>query len=502
MSHSVPEDDFTDSTSLSINEQSLGNDDGAAIALAPAQPFHGVQHWHYLGPNFFQSERWYHFHIAISHNRPGGQAIIIDGLVGRDISQDPSLSLQRGDHITLPAMPLATALPDGLITDASGGGSLIVPSVDLNQTAIHQDLGLNAASLFPARGTILIGNEYLSYTSITGNTLNGVYRSLRANTNTNGTDEEDRWPVIEEHAENSLVVPGSYRWSPASGGELYQGATESLHAIPNGDNDPASVLPWRLWTTPLNSATNHNNVAPTNGDHSHPFTASEQEHIWIVRAQITEDIPDGSGGTFPVTMDPNTSLPLDTIRSSPNDVFPADGGIIAVSLNTSIGSEDIFFHYGSFDGSQFLDLVPYDHPTLTTGTSPDSVLWNSEDGSDPAYVILISLRTLDGTESYHDIDNTDNFSNVSGLEVLQVEDPVTGRIEWISYDHAVQATVTVGGVSEDRHFFLSDDGWGPNARGKGEQLLQGPIKRSLAQHDSRIRSLSRLIPAYFLCKIG
>ena len=38
--HRVPEDDFTDSTSLSINEQSLGNDDGAAaMALAPISSF-------------------------------------------------------------------------------------------------------------------------------------------------------------------------------------------------------------------------------------------------------------------------------------------------------------------------------------------------------------------------------------------------------------------------------------------------------------------------------
>ena len=64
-------------------------------------------------------------------------------------------------------MPLATALPDGLITDTTGGGSLIIPSIELSPTAIHQNLGFNAASLFPARGTILIGNEHLSYTSIT-----------------------------------------------------------------------------------------------------------------------------------------------------------------------------------------------------------------------------------------------------------------------------------------------------------------------------------------------
>ena len=96
-----------------------------------------------------------------------------------------------------------------------------------------------------------------------------------------------------------------------------------------------------------------------------------------------------------VTMDPNTHT-IDSIRGSPNDVFPADGGIIATSRNNLIGAADIFFHQ-QLDGSQFLDLVPYNHPDFTNEESPDAIVWSSENPEDaPRYShIPTRLRALE-----------------------------------------------------------------------------------------------------------
>ena len=93
----------------------------------------------------------------------------------------------------------------------------------------------------------------------------------------------DRWPAIEEHAENSLVVPGSLPLEPRHQWQALCGGTENLHAILNvmtlqcavsGDCGP-----------PQNTPASHDNVALstatilTLGD-------SGDELIWVVHSQI------------------------------------------------------------------------------------------------------------------------------------------------------------------------------------------------------------------------
>ncbi|TVR42336.1 MAG: hypothetical protein EA402_11905 [Planctomycetota bacterium] len=480
--HLAPEDDFTD-PSLTINEQSLGSDDPLAVPLAPAAPFHGVQHWHYLGPNYFSGadadERWHHIHISIAHTRPGGQMIMVGGLVGRDVAGlGASASLQRGDHLTLPMMELAEDLPAPVLSNATGGGALNQGTLRLRQTAIHNHLGLNARDLFPSRGTVLIGNEYLSYTGIDqDNTLTGVYRSLRANTNTTSGSANNLWPVLEAHRIGSTVVPGSYRWRPSGGGLLLRGETETLHAVPNGDPRPSefSDFPWRLWATVSNNP-NHHMAVPD--QHAHPYPGQHDDiNVWILRQDHTISINQGNGSSVSVSMAPNNRLQVAEVHGSAQDDFPQRGIIAIVPGTVTFANVTdnmaLFFHYDGWQrdgtGGTFLNLTPYEHPNLE---SLNRLRWNTQAAEPrPPRVILLSLAVADVDEDHpwRAITN-ETFFRQSGERVLQIEDPNNGRIEWLFYHH----TTTVATADDESYFyFLNNGGWRSTYRGQQRTAFAG-----------------------------
>ncbi len=61
---------------------------------------------------YFQPGRWVNLQAVVGSSRPGGSAILVDGIAGRDVMRDPSHTHYMrirsfGDHATLPALPIS-----------------------------------------------------------------------------------------------------------------------------------------------------------------------------------------------------------------------------------------------------------------------------------------------------------------------------------------------------------------------------------------------------------
>lgn len=113
------------------------------------------------GGSYFTKDRWYHIQAIIGSSRPGGTAIILDDIAGRDVTRDPAdvdyMKMNKfGDYATLPALPLAS----NITSSTTGTQKIKVVPLECNTKTIH------AADVFPARGMLRIKDEYISYRSI------------------------------------------------------------------------------------------------------------------------------------------------------------------------------------------------------------------------------------------------------------------------------------------------------------------------------------------------
>ncbi len=225
---------------LAVNQECLGS--GGAEQMAMAPPETSIQHRYALGSAFITGT-WHLIQVAFSSNQPGGMSIIVDGLVGRDVTllastANPVAMSLPGDHVTLPSMVLRQNIsaPDPSV---DGANALYLNKIKLDACAQVGGAmvtgGAAVKALLPNRGIVRIGNEYISYQSITvdsdGNGL--LNECLRARRQQTGA----QWSQVnrlEQHETGAPVVPGGFAIGN-QGDNLWRGDCLLAQAMPDGD---------------------------------------------------------------------------------------------------------------------------------------------------------------------------------------------------------------------------------------------------------------------------
>jgi hypothetical protein len=236
-----------------VNPECLGSDESnpKANPMASASPpATSIQHRYALGSAFVPGT-WHLIQVAFSSNQPGGMSIIVDGLVGRDVSSQPddttAMSIP-GDHMTQPNLVLLTPLGDDPKVKDFGAQALYVPIIALDALAF--DAGGNRLTkrdavqyLLPKRGIVRIGNEYISYQSIDANgALIDCVRARRQRTDAQVSYNPMNQPVVnwntahklEVHAIGAPVLPGGFAIGN-QGGAWWRGGCSLAQVMPDGD---------------------------------------------------------------------------------------------------------------------------------------------------------------------------------------------------------------------------------------------------------------------------
>lgn len=346
---------------------------------------------------FFRRDRWYHLTLVLGGDRPGQVRMLIDGIAGQDVSRTPPASpddLNTGDFLTLPAMPLATALPllvaNGL--PAGGGSAYIVPSI-----TVQPVLGLSAEDLFPKRGMIRIDDEYIAYDQVVGNTFQNCQRAQRQNTETDNANPELRWPLTQEHLAGALVVPAGYRLTPG-GGTIYRGGSNLAENLGNGDPTDG----WRISTKIDISATPPLIFEDTNSD--------------MVNDQLVWPGSDPTVTTIPVLGGAIAQFPVrGIVRIQGSPQYLAYSGRTATEL------------LNVTDCTALVSLVPT--PGASPFTARDDVVMNPIPTSqtEAPYVYLVGIP-LDADPTGAGV-----YNDTLNETVISLQHP-SGRVEWIGYD--------------------------------------------------------------------
>jgi hypothetical protein len=240
---------YVDPRSLGENQNlsgllSFGNPIGAK------RPLNLVQQRYQLDKvDGLKANMWHQIQVAFVGNDPGHMSIIVDGLVGREVTKMSSIaSMEIGDHVTLPSMVLRSPALPGLpgSSEANGANLVLIDSITLDATAIdpitHQVI-VGAAALeqiLPKRGTIRIDNEFISYDDIQGQTLKNCLRVRRQDSIIGIPGRSDVYPVLEQHNIGALVVPGGIHYNPGKLGKLWAGGGRLKEPLANGGPMPNS----------------------------------------------------------------------------------------------------------------------------------------------------------------------------------------------------------------------------------------------------------------------
>ena len=153
---------------------------GTVPPLAPKRPLDRVEHRYLID---LQPDRWYLIQVVVASDRLDGQAIIVDGLVGRDVlasaiaGGSPDLD-DQGDHITLPCM----LLTNGISAATTQAAALAYSTIALKALPESMFPANNLADILPRRGCVRINDEYFSYEDIAGSTLVRCRRARRQDT--------------------------------------------------------------------------------------------------------------------------------------------------------------------------------------------------------------------------------------------------------------------------------------------------------------------------------
>ena len=297
---------------------------------------------------------WYRIDVIISGPAPGEQAILVNGFTGRNAAKlAPGSELRTGDYAHLPQLSLVTPLPERQL--GSDDFNPYFPAIEVQgnpiSDAVASRSGKSVASyLLPSSGIIRIGTEYISYSSINGNTLQNCYRGRRVGAfpTFQPPSEEDlekepdlseqdfpeiRTPISEAHAAGDPVLPGDFRRSRDSETNLFIG--HNFLGADFGNGDPNEERPdgepnqnqWRHWgALSLNAA----DYPPS---HQEENTANNGSMTLVIDQDTTEIICE-SGWVEP-------------------SVWPSRG-IIRVG---SGWNRQQFFHYTRFDGRRFSGLT-------------------------------------------------------------------------------------------------------------------------------------------------
>jgi|GEM_PF-6822090 len=462
----IPFDDLTPGTSAHIDERCLGVPSAEAapygrnaptnyLPLAPQQPYPGLSGpitlWDEPGalfsqkvsplykPNtiahlykvadptsslggtqpFFRKDRWYSVQLVLAGDRPGDVLTIIDNVVGQDVSRIPPASvaaMETGDRLTLPAMPLATALALVAQPPPGGGAEYIVAEI-----TVLPVLGLTAEQLYPQRGVIRIDDEYIAYESVQGNVFKNCQRGQRQNSRTDGALNE-QWPLTQEHLVGASVVPGGYRIH-LDRGTLYQGGAALAEPLTNGD--PAQQ--WRLWAKlDITGPTVVSAISPA--PYTVPTTATQ------IQLQSNPGVPN----QFPL-----------------NGIIEVDGQVL---LYTRTSASDLNLTIIS-DLSSLSGFTTAPGPNFPARTA--IIIPNPSSGPVAPDVTLIGIPLIGANPLDAGRYKLANIPNPGDAFLIQFRHP-SGRVEWAGYTDMTTGPNPLNYPG----FLINRFGWDKNSRGQ------------------------------------
>jgi hypothetical protein len=379
--------------------------------LAPKRPLNFVQHRYQLDQNDGLKENmWHYIQVGFVGNDPGHMSIVVNGIAGKDISRTGTAMGQMrdvGDHMTVPAMTLQTPLPGTSISTTGSKSGLYVPSITLDAITYDPDTDLFITGaqalekILPKRGTIRIGNEFISYEDLLGNQIKHCVRARRQDSYVNSTNPKDLWVYLEEHLANDPVYPGGIRITPNNSNHLWDGETKLVNELPNGDKDNY----YRVWVN-----------------------TNKPPHV---------DIP----SSIPIILPADTQILL--ANDSPViDQLPPRGfaridwsSVTRSGVTIPGGSEIIYYDNGSRPTTVLNNVVrglfgttaatiPYDDNKLTRADVPHLYILSFEVDSNPIGSFPDFIPTIPNVPP-----------PVQVPRLAQICDPTTHRVEWINYTH-------------------------------------------------------------------
>jgi hypothetical protein len=234
--------------------------------LAPKRPLNFVQHRYQLDKaDGLKENMWHHIQFGFAGNDPGHMSIMVNGIAGKDVLRAGTMRMDKmGDYMTVPTMRLKTKLGSEPIK-TTGSKGLYVGDAGASQSKKTEPIRLDAftydpdtneflmgaralGKILPKRGCIRIGNEFISYEDIQGDTLKHCVRARRQDSTVDNSfsrpvkpeDPPARevelnklWIYLEKHEIDDPVYPGGIRFSSA--GKLWQGETKLVREFRNGD---------------------------------------------------------------------------------------------------------------------------------------------------------------------------------------------------------------------------------------------------------------------------
>lgn len=395
---SMPEDNDPDA----VSDPRCGS---TGSPFAPADPVANVE-FRYKVPDGLSAGQWYHLQVYCASDRPGMHGLILDGVIGRDLTRPVSGAARLGDHYTFPCLRLAGEITTSPTAVQSAGGSALDASISVSVT-YPADLSLS--QLLPERGLVRIDDEYLSYAGISGSggtgTLSGVRRARRIATNqavppippvppsTTSTPQVALlYPLLQQHADGAIVTPGWTRIDGATGRWLrgYGMLKQDFQKDPQTGSGtlPASTFPATGGTI---------TVVPTP-----PSTATWPEH-GILALTYTRLPPNGGA----------------TVRAA----FTRSGGP---------GSNVLELDWDDAGTDAVLDA----RPAFTDITGFDA--------------LLISMH-IDGVVTNLDVD-ADGTDDIMWGAAAQLLDQSTGACEWVRIDGICDRGPTA-------RFLVNTTGW-------------------------------------------
>ena len=228
-----------------VNPESLGR--GGVHPMASAPSWALIQHRYHVGDRFTAGE-WHLVQVAFSSNQPGGMSIMVDGLVGRDVTRTPGDTTAMtipGDHLTQPVLMLASDLPTTQQVRDIGSRALYMDRIELQAIAYSSGKLTGAAAvryLLPERGLVRIGIEYISYQWIDDDgALRDCVRARRQRSHA-GIDDQGvpTWSdsyLMEPHRIGDAVYPGGFAFSIPQNVPWHRGGCHLAQPMPDGDRN-------------------------------------------------------------------------------------------------------------------------------------------------------------------------------------------------------------------------------------------------------------------------
>ncbi len=417
--------------------------------------------------NFFRANVWHHIEVAIASDRPQDSAIIVDGVVGQDITKTPLPTMTNfGDHCTLPCLPLAAKITEQPVATGDPSNPLgpALPSVGIQVTPITvAGTTLTANDLLPARGTVRIDDEYFLYDSISsdGKTLQGFkgaatygpLRGRRQGTNASVAQPappaiDPRFPMTQEHESTALVTPGGYRVvaNNGLGGRLYAGGSSLQIPMPPGDAANGN----RVWAT----------IDPKQ---SPVINLTGTQYVWPYTQGCNLPLA-STGGTPGSFTGPGIVMITDQNGFASYYYFQSAAGGVLTNLQVIQGAN--FTKY--VDGTPGTNFPQGASVTYAGTTYPIAVPFNAPLGGLGATVCLASVYANGTPWTTYDSrgQSFNDGQDIIGL-LMPASSGDASHVEWLTYNAIITDTIdaTAGGFFVSTTGFASDTVNGGHGRG-------------------------------------